>query len=97
MPVEFTTATAGSDDDHCTIVEISCVDPSLNNPVAVNCCMAPRMIVGEAGVTWMLWIVAVETVNVAVAGLRLPQEPVIVTDPLESPVATPERLITASL
>ena len=66
-PVEFTTATVGVDEVHWTIVEMSCVEPSLNEPLAANCSMEPNPIVGFAGVTEMLWIVAFETVSVVVA------------------------------
>jgi len=38
-------------DDHVTLDVRFCVEPSLNVPVAVNCCVAPLAIDGFAGVT----------------------------------------------
>ena len=53
-PVCFITATVGVDDVHCETDVMSCVEPSLNRPVAANCCKPPSATVGEAGVTLML-------------------------------------------
>ena len=66
----FTTATVGTDEVHFEIKVISCVEPSLKVPVAVNGSIAPRRIVGADGVIAMLTIVAFETVSVVVAAVR---------------------------
>src|SRR5580700_6358427 len=95
-PSNQTSPTQGSDEVHLETVVMSCVEPSLNRPVAVNCSIAPRPIVGDAGVTVMLWTVALDTVNVLVAGTRFPNEAVMVTDPLARPYATPDQLMVAS-
>jgi hypothetical protein len=44
-------ATAGDAELHCTVVVIFWVLPSVKVPVAVNCCCAPRAMLGKAGVT----------------------------------------------
>jgi hypothetical protein len=53
-PVLLTTATVGVVEVHCETVVMSCVEPSLKEPIAANCCIEPKAIVGEAGVTLML-------------------------------------------
>ena len=64
---QSTPGPVGVDEVHWTIVVMSGVEPSLNAPLAANCSMEPSPIVGFAGVTEMLWIVAFETVSVVVA------------------------------
>lgn len=86
-----TIATFGDDDVHHETFVMSCVEPSLKSPVATNDCKAPRLIVGALGVTAMLWMVAFETVNVVVAGGRLPQDAVMVTEPLDLPATRPDQ------
>ena len=44
----------GAEEVHVTVLVISCVDPSLNEPLAANCCEEPGAMVGFAGVTVML-------------------------------------------
>jgi hypothetical protein len=70
------------------------VVPSLNVPVAVNCCVVPFTIEGFAGVTAMDCSVAAVTVS--------PVEPTIddevaetVEDPTPAPVARPAAVIVA--
>ena len=53
-PVWFTTATVGVEEVHFTTFVMSWVDPSLNKPLAANCCEEPRAIVGSGGFTVML-------------------------------------------
>ena len=54
-PCGFTTllivATVAVSELHCTVLVTSCVLPSVNVPVAVNCCVLPRGMLGIAGVT----------------------------------------------
>jgi len=95
-PVWLMTATVGVDEVHFTTEEMSWVVPSLNVPVAVNCCEEPSAMVGLAGVTAMLYTVAFVTVSVVVAGLWPLMVPVMVTLPGATPVATPSLLMTAS-
>jgi hypothetical protein len=71
-PVWLTTATVGDDDVHCETPVMSCVEPSLKRPMAAKGSLDPRAMVGEAGVTEMLWMVALETIRVVVAGTRPP-------------------------
>ena len=66
-PPWLTTATVGVDDVQVTTFEMSWVDPSLNEPLAANCCEEPRAMVGFAGVTVMLCTVAFVTVRFVVA------------------------------
>lgn len=62
----FTSAIAGLEDVHCETVVMSCDEPSLKLPVAMNCCAEPRAIEAEGGATERLEIVALETVSVVV-------------------------------
>jgi hypothetical protein len=94
-PFAFITATVGVDEVHVTINEMSCVEPSLNRPLAANCCIEPSAIVGVAGVTVMLVTVAFETVRSVVADVPL-YVAVMVAEPAATPVTRPCRLITAS-
>lgn len=57
--------------DHVTFEEMFWVLPSLNVPMAVNCCVPPAASVAVAGVTAIETSVAVDTVSVA-AGLTTP-------------------------
>src|SRR5205823_4152375 len=52
-----------SDDDHVTNVVMSAVVPSLYVPVATNCCVVPFGMLGDDGVTSMLFRTAAVTVN----------------------------------
>ena len=44
-------ATVAVSELHCTVLVTSCVLPSVKVPVAVNCCVVPRGMLGIAGVT----------------------------------------------
>src|SRR5260370_31595414 len=63
-PVTLIVATAPVPDAHTPLVS-TCVELSLNVPVAVNCCVAPLVIEGFAGVTAIDTSVAGVTVSVA--------------------------------
>jgi hypothetical protein len=63
-PVGVMVATAGVLELHCREPLMFCVLPSLNVPVAVNCCVIPSGRVGIAGVTAIETSVAVVTVTV---------------------------------
>lgn len=93
-PVLLTTAIAGSEDFHSAIAEMSCADPSLKLPVAVNCWEDPRVIEAEAGAIDTLTMDAFVTVRIAVS--ESPRKlAVIVTVPAATAVASPEPEITA--
>ena len=62
------------------------MEPSLNVPVAVNCCVAPLVIDGFAGVTAIDCNVAAVTVN-TVEPLIAPEVALIVEVPTPAPVA----------
>ena len=66
----------------------SCVVPSVNDPVAVNCCVVPRAIDGFAGVTAMDTSAAALTVK-TVLPLTEPEVAVIVAAPVLTLVASP--------
>src|ERR1700691_6712481 len=51
-------------EDHVAVLVRFCVLPSVNVPVAVNCCVVPSAIDGAAGVTAMETSVAAVTVRV---------------------------------
>lgn len=76
------------DDVQVALLEISCVLPSLNVPVAVNCCVAPAAIEGLAGVTRIEAMIAEVTVVDALAVID-PTVAVIVTLPMATVVTTP--------
>ena len=87
-PVLLIIATPISDDVQVTCPVRLSVDPSLNVPVAVNCCGEPRVILGFTGLMAMELSVALDTVNEAT-----PTSPantaVTVTVPGAIPVAWP--------
>ena len=70
--------------------------PSLNVPVAVNCCVAPFAIDGFAGVTAIDCNVAAVTVS-TVEPLIDDDVAVIVELPTPAPLARPAALIVAML
>lgn len=74
----------------------SCVVPSLNVPVAVNCCDPPTASVGAKGVIAIETNVPVPTVSVVVP-LTPPLDAVIVTVPLFLPSALPKRRTETTL
>src|SRR6202041_3230344 len=73
-----------------------CVVPSLNVPVAVNCCVAPLVIEGFAGVTAIDCSVAAVTVS-AVDPLTVPDVALIVDVPTPAPVPSPPAVIVATV
>jgi len=88
-PVVFPiVATVSVSELHCTVLVITCVLPSLYVPVAVNCCVVPKAIDGEAGVMAMDTNVAVVIVSV-VDPVTDPELALIVVVPCDIPVANP--------
>jgi hypothetical protein len=81
-------------DDHVTLDVKFCVVPSLNVPVAVNCCVAPLVIDGFAGVTAIDCNVAAVTVSNVDPAID-DDVAVIVEVPTPAPVASPAALIVA--
>lgn len=82
------------DELQLTVAVRFCVLPSVNVPVAVNCCVVPRGVLGSAGVTAMDTSVAGVTVKVLDPD-TLPKVAVTVVLPTLVPLATPEVLIVA--
>lgn len=70
---------------HATVPVISCVVPSENVPVALNCCNVPRGMDGVAGVTAIEFTVALVTVRLALAKM-LPELTVAVMVELPAPI-----------
>src|SRR5260370_485696 len=93
-PVLLIVATPGVADAHTALLS-TCVELSLNVPVAVNCCVAPLVIEGFAGVTAIDTSVAEVTVS-SVEPLMLPRVAEIVDVPAPTVVATPVLLIVAT-
>ncbi len=93
-PAALIVAIVVSPDDHVTLDVRFCVVPSLNVPVAVNCCVAPLVIEGFAGVTAIDCSVAAVTVS-KVEPLIDDDVAVIVEVPTPAPVARPAALIVA--
>src|ERR1700731_4277597 len=67
--------------------------PWVKLPVAVNCCVEPRLMLGFAGVTAIETRVAFVTVRFALS-LKPWNAAAIVVVPIETPVATPSLLGT---
>src|SRR5271163_1264337 len=81
-------------DDHVTVPVKFCVEPSLNVPVAVNCCVAPLAIEGFAGVTAIDCNVAAVTVSTVEPEID-DDVAVMVEVPTPAPEASPAALIVA--
>src|SRR5216684_3063353 len=94
-PVALMVATVAVPDAHTALLS-TCVELSLNVPVAVNCCVAPLVIEGFAGVTAIDTSVAGVTVS-SVAPVMLPTVAEIVEVPTPTVVATPVLLIVATV
>jgi hypothetical protein len=94
-PVTLMVATVPVPDAHTALVS-TCVELSLNVPVAVNCCVAPLVIEGFAGVTAIDTSVAGFTVS-SVEPLMLPLVAEIVEVPAPTAVAKPVTLIVATV
>ena len=88
LPVASIIATSISDDVHVTCPIRFSVVPSLNVPVALNCSVAPKAIVGLEGVIVIKLRVAFVTVTCATA-TSLENAAVMVVVPGASPVTTP--------
>src|SRR6202040_2777312 len=93
-PVALLVATPGVAEAHTALLS-TCVVLSLNVPVAVNCCVAPLVIEGFAGVTAIDTSVAGVTVS-SVEPLMLPTVAEIVEVPAPTPVAKPVAFIVAT-
>ena len=78
-------------DDHATVPVRSCMLPSVNVPVAVNCCFVPSAIDGTGGVTAMDASAAAVTLNVVVP-VTGPEVAVIFAEPVLRLVAKPGEL-----
>ena len=89
-------ATEGVEEVHVTALVRFCIVLSEYVPVAVNCCVAPAMMMGLAGVTAMEINVVAVTVSV-VALERLPNVAVIIVVPAATPVARPALDMVALL
>src|SRR5258708_10057709 len=87
-------ATRRVTDAHTALVS-TCVERSLNVPVAVNCCVAPLVIEGFVGVTAIDPSVAGFTVS-RVEPLMLPRGAEIVEVPAPTAVAKPVTLMVAT-
>jgi hypothetical protein len=94
-PVLLMVATVPVPDAHTALLS-TCLELSLNVPVAVNCCAAPLTIDGFAGVTAMDTSVAGVTVS-SVEPVMLPLVAEIVEVPTPTAVASPVLLIVATV
>src|SRR5260370_1282824 len=94
-PVALIVATVAVAEAH-TALPSTCVELSLNVPVAVNCCVAPLVIDGFAGVTAMEVSVAGVTVS-SVEPVMLPLVAEIVEVPVPTAVAKPVSVIVATV
>jgi hypothetical protein len=81
---------------HCTVSVTFCVLPSVKVPVAENCMVVPRGIVGIAGVMAMLTSVAGFTVS-AVEPMTDPSAAVTLVLPTAALAATPCAFTVAML
>jgi hypothetical protein len=95
-PAALIVATVVVPDAHVTLPVRSCVELSLNVPVAVNCCVPATMMVGVAGVTAIDESVAAVTVNV-VDPTTPPLVALIVDAPTFRVVAKPAALTVATV
>lgn len=89
-------ATLAEDELQCTERVMSCVVPSLNEPVAVNCCVPPTFTVGFAGVIAIDVSVPVPTVS-AFVPFTPAEVAETVTLPLFLPNAKPDDRTCAIL
>jgi hypothetical protein len=88
-PPAVIVAVAGVPDAHTALFVRSCVELSLNVPVAVNCCVFPTRTEGVAGVTAIDVSAAAVTVNTAVFEVTPPCAAVMFVVPTPTPVASP--------
>src|SRR4029077_6657168 len=94
-PVALIVATVAVAEAHTALLS-TCVELSLNVPVAVNCCVAPLLIDGFAGVTEMDTSVGGFTVS-SVEPVMLPLVAEIVEVPTPTAVPKPVALIVATV
>jgi hypothetical protein len=94
-PAALTVATPGPEEVQTTDVVMSCVLPSLEVPVAMNCCVVPLAMEGLAGVTAMEVSTAGPTVRV-VEPVTEPEVAEMVEVPTPAPEATPVAEIVAT-
>jgi hypothetical protein len=87
-PEVFTVATAEESDDQVAVLVKSCVLPSLNVPVAVNCCVPPSASEGLGGFTAIDTNMAGVTVN-EVEPTIVPEVALMVAIPLPTLLARP--------
>src|ERR1700678_977327 len=93
-PVVLIVAVVVVPEDQVTLDVRFCVEPSLNVPVAVNCCVAPLAIDGFAGVTAIDCSVSAVTVSKVEPEID-DDVAVIVELPTPAPLARPPVLIVA--
>ena len=93
--VLLTVATVPSEELQCAVPETSCVLPSLNVPLAVNCWVVPNGTEEAAGSTAIAVNVAAVTVKV-VEPLMFPEVAVIDVVPVPALEAKPVLLIVAT-
>jgi hypothetical protein len=94
-PVALIVATVVADELHVALFVRFCVLPSLNVPVAVNCCVAPFAMDGAAGVMTIDCSVAAVPVSVAVFEVTLFNVAVMFVEPTPVTVARPVAAIVA--
>jgi hypothetical protein len=95
-PVALIVATVVADELHVALFVRFCCVPSLNVPVAVNCCVAPFAMDGAAGVMTIDCSVAAVPVNVAVFDVTLFNVAVMFVEPTPVTVARPPAAIVAA-
>src|ERR1700722_13671676 len=95
-PAALIVATVTAEELHVAVLLRFCVVPSLNVPVAVNCCVPPFGTEGFAGVTAMDTSVAAVTVSVVLPVMLL-EAAWIVVEPVVTAVAKPAALIVATV
>ena len=88
-------AVDGVSELHCTVEVRFCVPPSVNVPVAVNCCVVPSGMEGIAGVTEIETSVAGVTVRVVEPAIT-PRVAVTLVLPAETADATPTLFTVAT-
>src|ERR1700676_3175103 len=95
-PAVLIAATVTTEELHVAVLLRFCVVPSLNVPVAVNCCVPPFVTEGFAGVTAMDTSVAAVTVSVVLPVMLLEAAWIVVV-PAPTAVAKPAALIVATV
>src|SRR6202163_3847378 len=95
-PAALIVATVTAEELHVAVLLRFCVVPSLNVPVAVNCCVPPFVTEGFVGVTAMDTSVAAVTVSVVLPVMLLEAAWIVVV-PAPTAVAKPAALIVATV